>query len=135
MANYIENLGLGFGGDSDDSYANLVRYVAQEGKCIFGYYGLPYINLHFGDCQMIARVVHNQEKDINELTGMDTHAAGPCIWKAKLSEMDINRKDADMLERRVIVHREDGSGGLAVVNLVNADDWLSCSHAVFQRRG
>lgn len=120
MPSYLENFGLDFLAESEESIQGIMGYTAQNGKAIFGYYGMPYLLMDYGDAQMIARVVDDPETGNHILTGMDTHGAGPCIWKARVSSININRKDADLLQKRIVVNKEDGTG-MAVVNLINAD--------------
>lgn len=43
------------------------------------------------------------------------------LWDVLLSELNLQPKNADPLTRRVIVKRASDGGGMAVVNLVNAD--------------
>lgn len=121
MANCIEHLGLDFLMQTEDEVRGLWGYIAQEGKPIIGYYGFPYLNQHFGDAQLILRTIRNDEEKRIEVVGMDTHSSGNCIWDVSLSDLNIARKDADILERRCIVKRKSDGGGMAVVNIVNAD--------------
>lgn len=120
MPSYLENFGLDYLAESEESIQGIMGYTAQNGKAIFGYYGMPYLLMDYGDAQMIARVVDDPETGNHIVTGMDTHGAGPCIWKARVSSININRKDADLLQKRIVVNKEDGTG-MAVVNLINAD--------------
>ncbi len=121
MPNFIEKLGLGFLADNEEQICALWRYIAQEGEAIVGYYGFPYMNLHFGDAQLILRTVRNDEEKRFEVMGMDTHSSGNCVWDVRLSGMNIARKEADVMEHRCVVHRVSDKGGMAVVNIVNAD--------------
>lgn len=121
MANYIEHLGLGFLTETEEQVRTLWRYIAQEGEGIFGYYGLPYFNCYFGDAQLILRTLPNDEEKNIEIVGMDTHSSGNCVWDVRICGMNIARKGADVMERRCVVHRADDGGGMAVINIVNAD--------------
>ncbi|MBR4304579.1 MAG: nuclear transport factor 2 family protein [Clostridia bacterium] len=121
MANFIENLGLDFLTETEDQIANLWSFIAQNGKGITGYYGSPYLNYHFGDAQFILRTVINHDTQHIEVSGMDTHSSGICVWDVRISGMNITRTDADIMERRCVVHRANDGGGMAVVNIVNAD--------------
>ncbi len=121
MANFMEHLGLDFLVETEDQVRGLWGYIAQEGKAITGYYGFPYLNQHFGDAQLILRTIRNDEEKRIEVVGMDTHSSGSCVWEVHLSDMDIARKDADVMERRCVVKRKSDGGGMAVVNIVNAD--------------
>jgi hypothetical protein len=121
MANFIEHLGLDFLMETEEDAYGLWTYIAQNGNGIAGYYGSPYINAHFGDAQLILRTDVSREKKSINLIGMDTHSSGPCVWSVLLSGMNIARKDADKLERRCVIRRKSDGGGMAVVNIVNAD--------------
>ena len=121
MANFMEHLGLDFLVETEDQVRGLWGYIAQEGKAITGYYGFPYLNQHFGDAQLILRTIRNDEEKRIEVVGMDTHSSGNCVWEVFLSDMNITRKDADVMERRCVVKRKSDGGGMAVVNIVNAD--------------
>ena len=121
MANFMEHLGLDFLVETEDQVRGLWGYIAQEGKAITGYYGFPYLNQHFGDAQLILRTIRNDEEKRIEVVGMDTHSSGNCVWEVYLSDMNITRKDADIMERRCVVKRKSDGGGMAVVNIVNAD--------------
>lgn len=120
MPLFLENFDLEFLRESEETFAGLLRDVAQNGKAIVGYHA-PYINLHYGDVQMILRTKISEEKHSLEILDVDSHASGNAVWEARLSDIEINRKAADLLERRVVIKRVDGSGGMAVVSLVNAD--------------
>lgn len=121
MANYMKHLGLDFLMETEEDVRSLWGYIAQEGTAITGYYGSPYLNLHFGDAQLILRTIRNEDERRFEVAGMDTHASGNCVWDVYLSQMNIARKEADKMERRCVVKRKSDGGGLAVVNIVNAD--------------
>ena len=121
MPCYLENFGLDFLLESEDSLRGIMGYTAQNGKIIKGYYGMPYILKDYGTPEMSVRVISNQDTGKQVIVGMDAHAGGSCIWEARVSQININRNDADLLQKRIVIKREDGSGGMAVVNLVNAD--------------
>ncbi len=121
MPLYLENFGLGVFTETDESMSGLIAHSAQNGVPITGYYGLPYFNQHYGSVQIILRTKQREGEEGLELSGVDSHAAGRAIWTVRLSGANVNPKDADKLSRRVIVTREDGSGGMAIVNIVNAD--------------
>lgn len=112
-------LGLGFLTETEEEVRSLWGYMAKHGTAVTGYYGSPYVNQHFGDAQLILRTIRQEQ--CLEVVGMDTHAAGSCVWEGRISGMRIARRDADRMERRCVIHRESDGGGLAVVNIVNAD--------------
>ena len=120
MSNYLENLGLEFMMD-DECVNGFIGTVAQEGKGITGYYGLPYINKHFGDAQIILNTefISEEEKKL-DITAIDTHCRGRCVWEVRMTGMDLTSKKAPKTQKRFVVSRPAG-GGMAVVNVVNAD--------------
>lgn len=125
MPLYLENLNMGFFRESEESYGSLMGIAASEGKSIYGYYNLPYLNKHFGSIQIILRTGYREQSDevdgrCIQGEGLDTHVSGRSVWEVRVHEMNINKKDSDLLEKRVVVTRMDGEG-MAVVNLVNAD--------------
>jgi len=119
--NMIECLGLEAFTKDEDTFFNFIGDVCEGGEAIVGYYGYPYINREYGKAQFIARTELNEEKTQLEFSGLDTHISGLCVWEVMLSEMNLQPKDADPLARRVMVKRASDGGGMAVVNLVNAD--------------
>ena len=121
MALYFENFGIGDIMADETAFTNCLALVAKEGIPITGYYGLPYLNHHFGELQMILRIGQGKSGASLEVKGTDTHARGSAIWNCRLEDIDVNQKNRDKLSRRVVVTKQDGSGGMAVVTLVNAD--------------
>lgn len=119
--NMIECFGLESLTEKEESGIALLNAVCSEGKAIVGYYGHPYFNREYGWAQFIVRTELNEKEKRIEITGLDTHLSGITTWDVLLSGMDLQPKDADCLSRRVVVKRVSDGGGLAIVNLVNAD--------------
>lgn len=121
MWNQLEHLGLDFLTKTEADVRNLCSYIAHKGEPIVGYYGAPYLNLHFGDAQLILRTRLSDKEQRLEAIGLDTHAAGSSIWDVRFSGVNIARRDADRLSRRCAIQSVSDGGGLAVVTIVNAD--------------
>lgn len=121
MPNFIENLGLGFLTETENSAANFMALTAQEGENIIGYYVCPYINKYYGDAQFILRTNLDTAEKMIEIVGMDTHCDGQCVWETRLLGLTTIAKDLDKTERQVVLRRKDDGSGVAVVNIVNAD--------------
>ena len=117
----IEHLGLEALVKTEENVCDFVSHITREGKEIIGYYGQPYFNHHLGSAQFIVRATRNDEENALNFCGIDTHSSGHCVWNAQISGMDISKKDSDILERRCVIHRTDERGGMAVMNIVNAD--------------
>lgn len=125
MPAFLENLNMDFFEESEESYVSLLSLVGKEGKRIYGYYNLPYWNAHLGDAQIIMRTApKEQDQDDKQkelfVAGLDTHSIGSCVWEVLINGMNIDRKNADRLSKRLMV-TEVNNAGTAVVNLVNAD--------------
>lgn len=121
MANFIDNLGLGFLVDDEESVKALVGIIAEEGKGITGYYGLPYFNKHFGDAQFIMRTSRSEKENHLEMAGIDTHCAGSCVWTVRVSGINLEPEDADKTQKRIVAAKPYANSGLAPINVVNAD--------------
>lgn len=119
--NRFEKLGLGIMTESEEYFTGAVKDTCANGRVKVGYYGEPYINHYWGDPQLVARIHRNDEKKQLEFHGLDVHVIGNCVWEFEISGMDFQPRSADRLERRVIARKTDDGGGMAVVNLVNAD--------------
>lgn len=115
MPLFLENYGLEAFGEDEQALTNLVMTVAQNGVPIVGYYGIPYLNLHLGDVQMIDRV--EKREDGWEIVDIDSHIAGPCVWTLRVID-EMNGKDR--LSKKLMVRSED-ENGLVVLHVVNAD--------------
>ena len=113
-----ENFALDFFMDSFDSFNTLFKHILIGAKPIYGYYGIPYWNHHYGDVQM---VFHADKQGDTQVSDLASHAAGKTEWEVLLYEPDLNQKGKDRLARNAIVTRSDGTSGMAVVSIVNAD--------------
>lgn len=120
MAFCIESMGLDFLTETEEVTRGLIGGVIQEGQALVGYYGHPYFHKDFGDAEVIVRTIRKDAEKNLEVTGMDTHAGGNCVWDVCLSDINVSRREADALERRCAVRKSDGSG-MAIVNIVHAD--------------
>ncbi len=121
MAYFPENLGLGLLSKSKGNFERFIARIAAEGTPVTGYYGRPYINRFYGDAQLILRTRMNVAGTQVEITGVDTHCAGRCLWDVLPSDIGIASKHADATARRLAVKPADGGKGVAVVDIVNAD--------------
>ena len=121
MPLFAENFGLEFLMEDEKILHGFMCDAVEKGKEIKGYYGLPYLNCTYGDVQIVLRTQRRQQGDGLEVVGMDSHAAGSTVWEVRLSAMNLDPPHADKLSRRVVATRPDESGGMAVINLVNAD--------------
>ena len=119
--NYIENFGLEFLTETEDDTFKLFNAICTDGKAIFGYYNLPYMNCQYGRPQFIVRTCFNKEKNTLNISGFDTHAVGSCVWKVGISHQIKAAHQKDPLTRQVVTHDLNDGTGAVTLNLVNAD--------------
>ena len=118
--NYIENFGLEFLTQDEESAMALCRAVCAQGKAIMGYYGFPYINHEYGWPQFIVRTKGVEDKKLT-VTGMDTHLSGVTKWTFKIRHSRKACEDNDPLTRKVMAYKPADGSGAAMITLVNAD--------------
>ena len=118
MPTFFDSLGMNFLKDNTDTVMKMVAKAVHDGNAITGYYGLPYINYHYGDLQMIARTKKNEDGEL-EVIGFDTHCTGNAVWDMRIMD-DLTDRDEDPLSRKLLLKGENGSGPF-IVNIVNAD--------------
>lgn len=120
MPNMLENLGLEFFNEDENTMMGLLGYLVENGKAITGYYGYPTFHNIMGDIDMYVRT----EKDTSGklgVCGLDTHCVGNCVWEMKNTGIDITCKDASPTERTFVFKRASDDGGMIPVHIINAD--------------
>ncbi len=125
MANMLNNYGLDFLTENDDTFMGVVGYTAKEGKALLGYYGTPYFLKRMGDVEFWVKTERVAEGNLR-VSDFDSHCGNTCVWEMIHSGIDITSKDASKLERTVMFNRSDNSGGLLPIELITADVLPSC---------
>jgi len=120
MANMLENYGLGYLAEEDDTFMGLVSHVAREGKALCGYYDVPYFYLYTGDSEFWLKTQRRSDGNL-EVTGLDTHAGNFCVWDMVHTGIDLTPKDAPPMSHVAMFHPSETSGGLLPVELITAD--------------
>ena len=120
MANMLENFGLDFFSEDDNSLMGFVGYITREGKALTGYYGNPYLFKPMGDVEFWVKTEKNPAGNLH-VTGFDSHCGNLCVWDLIHSGIDITPKDASKLERVVMFNRADTHGGLLPIEVITAD--------------
>ena len=82
MANMLENFGLDFFSEDDNSLMGFVGYITQEGKALTGYYGTPYLFKPMGNVEFWVKTEKNPTGNLH-VTGFDSHCGNhrENIWK------------------------------------------------------
>ena len=119
MGNYLYNLGLGFVTEEEDTMRGFIGHVLKNGKAVNGYYGLPYLNEHFGSSQIVCRTGHTPEGGL-QFTGFDAHADSLCCWKLRVEDK-VNNKDEEDPTRVKLLVKDLNGDNLVAVDVVNGD--------------
>ena len=120
MSNFIENFGLEFLMEEDETTMGVIKYIAGEGKGIVGYYGLPYIFKSVGDSEFWLKTERTADKTLG-VEKIDTHCAGNCVWNMMHTGIDIDAEADSKLSKTAMFTKADGEGGMVPIEIINAD--------------
>ncbi len=120
MPNFIENLGLDFIFDNEETMMNFMGYLVEKGKAITGYYDCPTFFNPMGSIDLFPKTKKKEDGQL-EVVGLDTHCCGLNIWEMRNTGIDITPKDSLPTERVFMFKSNDDGSGLIPINLINAD--------------
>ena len=121
MAERFDCLGLELLTEEEEVYENFAYGIINKGRIVRGYGNNLYCIHNYGSSEFIVRVELIEDENRWLIQGVDTHTRGPCEWDVRVSMPNVDPKDADVLQKRVMVHHAEKGTGMAIVNLVNAD--------------
>ena len=120
MANMLENYGLEMFREDEEAFSGLIGFALNEGKCVSGYYGTPYIYKRAEDVEFW--ISTNKSADGNfEIEEVNTHCGNPCVWELRHSGIDLTSKDENKNKRLIVFNRNDSIGGTFPIEIINAD--------------
>ena len=119
MGNFLYELGLGFFNEDTDQAQGLIADVLRNGKAVTGYYDLPYINHHYGEMQISARVGHG-EGDSLEFKGFDSHCDSLTTWPLRIVDQLPIYDEDDITAVKLMVKSSAGHNFLHV-DVLNGD--------------
>lgn len=120
MPNFIENLGLGFIYDEEETTTNFFGHLIQNGKAITGYYGCPNLFNSKGDIDFFVKTRMNDGGNL-EVYGLDTHCCGRNVWDLRNTGMDLTPKDSLPTERLFMFKNHADGSGMLPIHIINAD--------------
>lgn len=120
MPNFIENLGLGFIWDEEETTRNFFGHLIQNGKVINGYYGWPNLFNSMGDIDFYVKTKKNDDGNL-EVVSLDTHCCGRNVWELRNTGMDITPKDSLPTERVFMFKNHADGSGMLPIHIINAD--------------
>ena len=131
---FFDQFGLDYIKESEETEMGIISYIASNGEAISGYLGLPYINHHLGDVQVVLHTerkgylaqeadeeIEDDDKDTLNMTNIDTHVRGDCVWNLRCTGINLTPKEAPRTERRYLFTGAEEHTGSFPVNIVNAD--------------
>lgn len=121
MAKNYLCLGLEELAQDDEFLEYLIYDIVRYGNEINGYTGNPYFIKNYGSAEFVVRTERNEGEKRIHFIDLDTHTQGMCIWDVRVAVSDVDREDADKLEKRILVRHPEKGTGLAMVNILNAD--------------
>ncbi len=120
MANMLENFGLDFLSEDDNSLIGFVGYITQEGKALTGYYGTPYLFKSMGNVEFWVKTDKNSDGNLY-VNGFDSHCGNSCVWHLVHSGIDITPKEVSKLEHIAMFNSADTHSGLLPIEVITAD--------------
>lgn len=120
MPDLFESYGLESLVEDEESYGNLQKYVAMNGKPIKGYYGTPYFYLPAGDTEFWESTKRNEDNNL-EISGFHVHCCSQDIWEMAFTGIDLTPKSWPKTERLLLMNIDSDEGGSIPVDIINAD--------------
>ena len=121
MANNLENYGLEFFAEEEETFLGLLSRVVQEGKAVLGYSGAPLFFKPMGQTEFWASAELDAQKGELNVKSLHTHCCGQHVWEAAVTDIDLTPPDAPKTEKILMVSPLNGRGGILPVDLINAD--------------
>ena len=106
--------------DDEKKIDRFIRSTVKDGKILEGYSGNVTINNWFGNLQIIHNALKQPDGNYT-ITDSYLHSTGNALWHFRVHPGSIDPPDYTELEKRVLITRADGTGGMGVLDLLNAD--------------
>ena len=121
MPNFLDNLGLGFIWDKEETTVNFLGGLVHDGKAIVGYYGHPTIFSPKGDIDFFVKTKIESEDKRIVVTGLDTHCCGRNIWELRNMGINLTPKDSLPTDRVFMFKSHADGSGMLPIHIINAD--------------
>ena len=106
--------------DDEEKIERFIRSTVKDGKILEGYSGNVTINNWFSNLQIIHNALKQPDGNYT-ITDSYLHSTGNALWHFRVHPGSIDPPDYTELEKRVLITRADGTGGMGVLDLLNAD--------------
>lgn len=112
MPDHLQSFQLDF--LTPDLFGKIVKKAVTKGVKIPGAHG-NYINFHMGDMILVIRTAYDKEKNLDYITGFDSHAKGCCLWDCTIQG---SKESEDITAKTLII---DNNGQTLPLPLINGD--------------
>lgn len=110
MPDHLQSFQLDF--LTPDLFQKIVKKAITQGVQIRGHHG-NYINFHMGDMILVIRTAFDSEKQLDYITGFDSHCKGCCVWDCTVKSV---AEKADVTEKTVIITKNGKEIPLPLIN-------------------
>ena len=121
MAQFLENYGLDFIMDNEETFFYFIGLLAQEGKAKTTYSGSPYLYKSLGHVEFTVNTELNHKEKKLSFKGFSTHCGNTCLWEMKYTGIDITPKDVQPHEKYAMFEPCSGERGFLPVDIINSD--------------
>lgn len=112
MPDHLQSFQLDF--LTPDLFGKIIKKAVTKGVKIPGVHG-NYINFHMGDMILVIRTAYDKEKDLDYITGFDSHAKGCCLWDCTI---EGTKKQEDITAKTLFIR---SNGETLPLPLINGD--------------
>lgn len=120
MPNMLENYGLDFLAEDEETMMGFVGYLVQNGKAFHSYSGAPYLYTPMGAVEFWVRTQKNEEGNL-EIAGVDSHCGGKCIWKMASTDFKLSESNTEPMRKLMIFNRYEDGSGMLPIEVINPD--------------
>lgn len=120
MPNLLENFGIEFLAENDDTMANFVGYLVQNAKVCNSYNGAPYLFTPTGAAEFWLRTQKGDDGGF-EIVGIDSHCCSLNCWKMICSSIELSEDYDDPMSRLVVFNGADDGAGMLPIIVINYD--------------
>lgn len=112
MPDHLQSFQLDF--LTPELFGKIVKKAVSKGNKIPATHG-NYINFHMGDMILVIRTAFDPEKQLDYITGFDSHAKGCCVWDCEI-ESEQEQAIIDVTAKTLNINKNGVTLPLPLVN-------------------
>lgn len=112
MPDHLQSFKLDF--LTPELFGKIVKKAVVKGNKLPAAHG-NYINFHMGDMILVIRTAYDPEKDLDFITGFDSHAKGCCVWDCEI-ESERAQDIIDVTAKTINIVKNDELLPLPLIN-------------------